>query len=59
LPTVGLLPPAVREAYGLRWRATHEALLGVTSAACRRWWSLTPPRLRYWPMAQVTVMPGP
>src|SRR5205085_11966826 len=36
LPIVGLLPPALRTAYGLPWTARHAALLRRTAAQQRR-----------------------
>lgn len=55
LPTVGLLPPALREAYGLRWNAGYEAALRLSASAVRRALPLTPPTLRYWPLARVAM----
>lgn len=52
LPTVGLLPPAIRAAYGLRWTERHARALTLTSDACRRLLPLVPPRARYWPIAR-------
>jgi uncharacterized protein (DUF2236 family) len=52
LPAVGLLPPAVRRAYGFAWGPRHAAALRVTAAISRRALPLVPPLLRYWPAAR-------
>jgi uncharacterized protein (DUF2236 family) len=52
LPTVGLLPPSLRAAYGLRWTARREELLRRTAALSRRALPLLPGKLRRWPAAQ-------
>lgn len=52
LPTVGLLPPAVRVAYGLPWDRRRERALGVLAAVIRRALPLAPPPLRYWAVAR-------
>jgi uncharacterized protein (DUF2236 family) len=55
LPTVGLLPPALRAAYGLDWTPRQAALLRVTGATSRRLLPLLPPSLRYWPIARAAM----
>jgi uncharacterized protein (DUF2236 family) len=52
LPTVGLLPPAIRRAYGLPWSARHERALGVLAAGVRGLLPLLPSTLRHWPAAR-------
>lgn len=52
LPTVGLLPPRLRAAYGLAWPRHHALLLALTSGLCRRLLPLAPAALRYWPSAR-------
>ena len=52
LPTVGLLPPAIRADYGLRWSERHERALAASAAACRRLLPFVPPVARYWPIAR-------
>jgi uncharacterized protein (DUF2236 family) len=52
LPTVGLLPPAVRRAYGFAWGPRHAAGLRLTAALARRALPLVPPMLRQWPAAR-------
>jgi uncharacterized protein (DUF2236 family) len=52
LPTVGLLPPAIRGAYGLPWDGRRERVLRVMAAAARSGLPLVPPMLRYWPAAR-------
>ncbi|MCC6629891.1 MAG: DUF2236 domain-containing protein [Chloroflexi bacterium] len=51
-PTVGLLPTALRKAYGLTWTPADAAGLAMVSAASRRLLPLTPPAARYWPTAR-------
>ncbi|HEX7126799.1 MAG TPA: oxygenase MpaB family protein [Thermodesulfobacteriota bacterium] len=52
LPTVGLLPPAIREAYGLRWSAGQRTALRLMARAVRGILPVVPPALRYWPMSR-------
>jgi uncharacterized protein (DUF2236 family) len=52
LPAVGLLPPAIRSAYGLAWDPRRERALRVMAAASRGLLPLVPPPLRYWPAAR-------
>ncbi|HEX2032625.1 MAG TPA: oxygenase MpaB family protein, partial [Chloroflexota bacterium] len=52
LPTVGLLPPAIRAGYGFTWGPRHEAALYRSAGLIRRLLPLTPPLLRYWPAAR-------
>jgi uncharacterized protein (DUF2236 family) len=52
LPAVGLLPPAVRRAYGFAWGPRHAAALRLTAALARRSLPLVPPMLRHWPAAR-------
>jgi uncharacterized protein (DUF2236 family) len=52
LPAVGLLPPAIRRAYGFAWGPRHAAALRITAALSRRALPLVPPFLRYWPAAR-------
>ncbi|MGH7372930.1 MAG: oxygenase MpaB family protein, partial [Candidatus Rokuibacteriota bacterium] len=52
LPAVGLLPPAVRVAYGLPWDGRRERVLRRMAAAARSGLPLVPPVLRYWPAAR-------
>jgi uncharacterized protein (DUF2236 family) len=52
LPAIGLLPPAMREAYGFPWGPGREALLGGTAGAVRALLGVTPPALRHWPAAR-------
>jgi uncharacterized protein (DUF2236 family) len=55
LPIVGLLPPALRTAYGLPWTARHAALLRHTAALSRRLWPRLPAVVRRWPAARVAA----
>jgi uncharacterized protein (DUF2236 family) len=52
LATVGLLPPPIREAYGLEWSPRRERALRLLSAATRRSLPLLPPLVRHWPAAR-------
>ena len=52
LPAVGLLPPAIREAYGFAWTRGHERALATLAAATRHGLPLLPPLLRCWPAAR-------
>ena len=52
LPTVGLLPPHIREGYRFRWRETHAWALDATSDLMRRRLPALPPIVRYWPVAR-------
>jgi len=52
LLTVGLLPPAVRELYGLRWDARREALLDGAGVAVRAALPLLPRVARDFPHAR-------
>jgi uncharacterized protein (DUF2236 family) len=46
-PTVGLLPPRLREDLGLRWSPGRDRMLRLTAHACRRSLPLLPHRLRH------------
>lgn len=52
LPTVGLLPPAIRDAYGLRWTPRHERALRRTSGLVRRLLPCLPAAWHRWPAAR-------
>jgi uncharacterized protein (DUF2236 family) len=52
LPAVGLLPPAIRVAYGFAWDGRRERVLRVMAAAARSGLPFVPPVLRYWPSAR-------
>jgi len=49
LLAAGVLPPAVRDAYGLPWRRRERAVFGAARQAARRALPLLPARSRYWP----------
>lgn len=53
LVTIGLLPPALRDAYGLEWGPGRERLLAASTAAIRRLLPLLPSLLREFPPARV------
>jgi uncharacterized protein (DUF2236 family) len=55
LPTVGLLPPAIRELYGLRWSRYHEAALRGLGWLSRRIVPMLPAAWRYWPAARLAM----
>jgi uncharacterized protein (DUF2236 family)/predicted MPP superfamily phosphohydrolase len=50
--TLGLLPPAVREAYGFPWTARDARALARATAALRGLRRLLPPALREWPASR-------
>ena len=52
LPTIGLLPPSLREGYGFAWDAWDEAALQRSARWVRRLLPLVPPVLRYLPAAR-------
>ena len=52
LITIGLLPPALREAYGFSWTAREERSLRRWIAALRFGLRLTPAFLRRWPSSR-------
>jgi len=52
LPTVGLLPASIREAYGFEWTPRQERGLRLLGAATRRTLPIFPPILRHWPAAR-------
>jgi uncharacterized protein (DUF2236 family) len=51
LPAFGLLPPAIRQAYGVPWSPWHERSLGLLIWALRHILPFMPASLRYWPTA--------
>ena len=53
--TAGLLPAALREAYGLAWGRRRERAFMLAVAAVPRIVALTPPLLRVWPLPGHTV----
>jgi uncharacterized protein (DUF2236 family) len=52
LTTVGLLPPAIREAYGFTWSRHRELALRLLTGAVRHGLPLVPPLVRHWPAAR-------
>jgi len=52
LVTAGLLPPPLREAYGLAWSARRAAILDRSARAIRQARRLTPSLLRQWPASR-------
>jgi uncharacterized protein (DUF2236 family) len=52
LPAVGLLPPAIRAAYGFPWNGRRARALRLLAAVARRGLPLAPPALRYWAVAR-------
>jgi uncharacterized protein (DUF2236 family) len=55
LATVGLLPPALREAYGLPWDSRRAAALRASTVVIRGSLPLVPPILRHWPAARAAM----
>jgi uncharacterized protein (DUF2236 family) len=52
LITIGLLPPAIREAYGFRWHARDARAFIRWATAIRRVQGVLPPIIRHWPVAR-------
>lgn len=52
LPAVGLLPPAIRAAYGFPWNEGRARALRALAAVTRGSLPLAPPALRYWAVAR-------
>jgi uncharacterized protein (DUF2236 family) len=52
LPAIGLLPPAIRAAYGFPWDDRRARALRALAAATRGGLPLVPPVLRYWAVAR-------
>ncbi|MBI2526109.1 MAG: DUF2236 domain-containing protein [Candidatus Rokubacteria bacterium] len=52
LPTVGLLPSAIRAAYGFPWDARRDRALRLSAAIVRRLLPLCPSLIRHWPAAR-------
>lgn len=52
LPAVGLLPPAIRAAYGFPWDDRRARALRILAAATRGSLPLVPPAVRYWAVAR-------
>ena len=50
-PSIGLLPPAVRDAYGLPWDARHRVVADWLVAGWRAWRPLLPDSFRQMPQA--------
>ena len=55
LPSVGLLPPSVRQAYGFSWDRRHRAALNVSAALLRHPVSRAPSLVRHWPIARAAL----
>ncbi|MDA2928064.1 DUF2236 domain-containing protein [Acidobacteria bacterium AH-259-G07] len=51
LPTIGLLPTAIREAYGYRWVWWHEASLRLSAGIVRALLPFVSSTFRHWPKA--------
>src|SRR5207249_721854 len=52
LATVGLLPPVIREGFGLSWSPAQERRLDALAAAVRAMLPLVPDSVRRWPQAR-------
>jgi uncharacterized protein (DUF2236 family) len=52
LPTTALLPPRLREAYGLPWGPPERAAIRAARGLSRRLLPLTPSLLRHWPASR-------
>lgn len=58
LPAVGLLPPEIRDAFGLRWDSRNETALQLSAWLVRHLLPMTPSILRYWPAARTAMCRG-
>src|SRR5256885_2465373 len=56
--TAGLLPPVLREQYGLPWGSAQRRAYRLAAAAVPKVVALTPPLLRVWPLPGHTVGPA-
>jgi uncharacterized protein (DUF2236 family) len=52
LPAIGLLPPAIRTAYGFPWNGRRAGVLRALATVTRGSLPLAPPVLRYWAVAR-------
>jgi uncharacterized protein (DUF2236 family) len=57
--TAGLLPPALREQYGLAWGRRQERVFRLVVRALPRLIAVTPPILRVWPLPGHNVQFAP
>lgn len=48
--TTGLLPPRLREEYGLRWNRAQQRVFGLATRTVPKIVAVTPPLLRVWPL---------
>lgn len=55
LPTLGLLPPTIRAAYGFPWDGRREAALRLTAGLTRAILARAPSRLRHWAAARAAM----
>ncbi len=55
LATIGLLPPAIRQAYGFVWRASDERAFRRSARVIRALLPLTPRVMRHWPAARHAI----
>ena len=53
--TVGLLPPALREAYGFRWDYRRATALSASTAVIRALLPLVPSIIRHWPQSRAAM----
>ena len=55
LPTVGYLPPLIREEYRFPWGRHREGALRLSSRLIRALLPLAPSILRHWPKARAAI----
>jgi len=55
LAAAGLMPPAIRDGYGLAWGPRHAGALRLLARAVRAGLRVTPGPLRHWPRARAAV----
>lgn len=52
LATAGLLPPMIRDGYGLSWNPRKQAMLSLSAGLIRNLLRVTPRIVRHWPAAR-------
>ena len=55
LPTIGLLPASIREAYGFPWDSRRDVALRLSARLIRGLLPLAPSIVRHWPAARVAL----
>ncbi len=55
LPSIGSLPPRIREAYGFSWRPQDDRMLRLSARLVRNVLPLAPAVVRHWPAARTAA----